>query len=46
MSPPAATFFFMTYMAGSRFLARKSMIHPIWDRWKGSAVIINPSGRY
>jgi hypothetical protein len=33
-------------MAGSRFLATKSMIHPICDRWKGSAVRLNASGAF
>jgi hypothetical protein len=32
-------------MPGSRFLARKSMIHPMWSWCIKSAVIVNASGR-
>jgi hypothetical protein len=45
MSPPATTFSLTWYMPGSRFLARKSMIHPMWSWCRRSAVIVNASGR-
>ena len=32
-------------IAGSRFVAKKSMICPMWSCWTGSAVIKSPSGR-